>query len=332
MCDRQVVNKMIKYKTIKSKDLTFSSVLDTWYGLLEASHPSNTKFGWDYFPEALGKDYEDRSFFIVDGQHIIAFVPCGKYKDELSTFGGPIKIIFENFSKEASNEKIYQVILKNLILISKDCEKKLSVLGASENNFSVLDLVCLKLGATPRAQVTADVDLRHPEEYLKSNVRKSYKSLINWGKNNISLVYVNSQNKDFEKFETYRKFHCAIAGRETRSLRSWELMFQEICNGNGELSLGYVSEALVSGTLIIDGNEISVYASGVYDREKFENPISHWPVYNSILRSKKRNMKRFDLGIVASDLISSEKERAISFFKKGFATDFMFEKIWDLPK
>ena len=98
-----------------------------------------------------------------------------------------------------------------------------------------------------------------------------------------------------------------------------------------ELTLGYHMGELVSGTLIIDGKDISIYASGVYDRSKFNLPLSHWPLYDGILRSKKRGKKVFEIGLVDKGSNLEKKEMQIASFKRGFANNLSPEIHWLVP-
>ena len=99
-------------------------------------------------------------------------------------------------------------------------------------------------------------------------------------------------------------------------------MFEWIVSGNGELALGYLeSGELVAGTMVVDGSNVAYYASGVYDRNRFDKPIAHWPLHNAILRSRARGLLWLDSGDIPQKGTVTDKEFAIGFFKSGFATE-----------
>ena len=70
------------------------------------------------------------------------------------------------------------------------------------------------------------------------------------------------------------------------------------------------------------------YASGVYDRERFDQPLAHWPLYDAIRRSGARGMRRFDLGELPAKGTVSDKEFNIGYFKRGFASQIDMHLVW----
>ncbi len=172
------------------------------------------------------------------------------------------------------------------------------------------------LGVDPPSQIgkrIAMCDLALSEDHLHGALRKSYRSLINWGRRNLFL------DTGAKWLDTYREFHERIAGRITRSSESWEIMRDALAAGRGELRMAWLDGELVAGTMSIDGTEVSVYWSAVYDRSRFTRPIGHWPVYSAILAARDRGMKVYELGEVPTE--GPDKEIAIGFFKSGFATN-----------
>ena len=112
-----------------------------------------------------------------------------------------------------------------------------------------------------------------------------------------------------------------VTGSISHGSAYWDIFWQEIIAGHGELSLGFLNDGrLATGTLVIDAEETTYYASGVYDRELFDKPLGHFPVFDSIVRSKSRGLKTYDLGEIFPAGGSSEKEGQIGFFKKSITS------------
>ncbi|MFO1188948.1 MAG: GNAT family N-acetyltransferase [Alphaproteobacteria bacterium] len=164
---------------------------------------------------------------------------------------------------------------------------------------------------------------------LWRTMRKSFRSLVNWGRRETDLVRVNGSNPDRGLFDRYRAFHHQIAGRITRSDKFRDVMFDWIAAGHGELVLTYLADgALVAGTMIVDGKEIAYYASGVYDRTRFDRPMGHWPLFSAIMQSMERGIKAFDLGELPQRHQADPKEYAIGYFKRGFAQEIAPHFVW----
>ena len=81
--------------------------------------------------------------------------------------------------------------------------------------------------------------------------------------------------------------------------------------------------------MVADAGGTAYYASGVYDRSRFDKPLGHFPVFDAMIRAGGRGVARFDLGeIVPRTADADDKEVQIGFFKKGFTADFALINIW----
>ena len=259
---------------------------------------------------------------------------CGSNGDPISYYGMPIRIWFDKTIGIRSFKTSLRYSFDHLASSGRKNGSS-SVIVHDELSGPSASLLarCLHAaGAVPRLSLCARVDLEAPLEAINSNIRKSYRSLINWGKRSISLTYVNRDNPDFNMFNLYQELHQRIAGRITRPQTSWDIMFETIAGGGGELSLGRdASDGLISATLVIDGGDVSQYSSGVYDRKHFDKPIGHWPLYDAILRARSRGMSLFELGEVPAAGTASDKEVSIGHFKRGFAGRLDFQLAWETP-
>ena len=118
-------------------------------------------------------------------------------------------------------------------------------------------------------------------------------------------------------------FHRRIAGRTTRSQKTWDLLQQEMDAGRGELLVGFFEGALASSALYIDGGDTTIYWSAVYDRSLFPRALTHYGMWLEMERAKARGMKVLELGEVPEPGTASEKEINIGRSKRGFATEFI---------
>ncbi|MDC0990021.1 hypothetical protein OAR29_05690, partial [Rhodospirillales bacterium] len=163
---------------------------------------------------------------------------------------------------------------------------------------------------------------------IKKPIRKSYRSLINWGDRNIDYLIVDEQNVRKDIFAKFQNFHLKIAGRSTRPNESWQQMRHLVAEKRAVLILGSMNDRLVAATYMFHNTDYSLYGTGVYDRELFDKPISHGCVFHSLMALKDRGIKWCDLGNVYFPPNVDEKEKNIALFKKGFTKSVMVNDIW----
>lgn len=172
-----------------------------------------------------------------------------------------------------------------------------------------------------QAQAHGFVDLSLDLAGIKRNLRKSYKSLVNWGQREIAVKIITGDQASDEVFDQFRLFHAQVAGRVTRPKSSWDEMQRLTRDGRALLVVGHLDGALLATTFIVHNGLTALYASGVYDREKFDKPVAHWPLVQSFLALGPLGPKILNLGETGEIPGMSDKEISIAFFKKGFASE-----------
>lgn len=105
-------------------------------------------------------------------------------------------------------------------------------------------------------------------------------------------------------------------------------MFQRVARDQALLLVARLDGRPVAATLVTKFRGIAVYASGAYVRDLGKFPVSHWPLYASILAAKRSGCYRFLLGPAYYDQAFrvSEKLRSIANFKRGFATEIVMHR------
>lgn len=164
----------------------------------------------------------------------------------------------------------------------------------------------------------ANIALSLSEANIRMNVRKSYKSLINWGYKNLQIQVLDYSNITIDKFESFHRFHIEVAGRVTRSNESWTQQYNAICQKKGTLVLGYLNNVLVSGVYTAYGKAKAYYGVAVNNRDLMAQhlPIGHVLLIEAILKAKQDGLEQFILGDVA--VSGDEKLDAIAKYKRGF--------------
>jgi hypothetical protein len=294
------------------------------------AHPFTGEFGRQYYPEVFTSSVADESFAVIAGNVPMLVVLCTSGKAHLDYFGMPLRLFQRSGLDEKTVEKVTQAAFAKVDAIISSKNLKRSIVGDTSIDgwLSAVGKECLNRGYVAAVKLNSDCDLSVTEEELRQGIRRSYKSLINWGQRNLRMEFVDAANRNRSLFSRYQEFHRDVAGRSTRPQRSWEVMFDWIAGGGGELLMGFLENGeLAAGTIIVDGTQVASYASGVYDRKKFDKPMAHWPLWLGILRSKQRGLRRFDIGdIPFSD--SEKKQFDIGYFKRGFAGRLSMSVCW----
>lgn len=311
-------------------DPRFAVALEAVAPVAEEDHPAFGAFGRAYYPAALAGLAMDVSVAVFGG-HGVELVLLGSIQqDEISYFGMPMQ---PRFARGLSEKRMRSSLGTALAYLAERFPSASCRIADPEcGQASDLGRIMLAMGASPTVVVEAVASLEGSEADLLRPLRKSYRSLVNWGRRSLNLTHINRENPDRAGFDRYREFHLKVAGRVTRPLDSWNIMFDTLKRGMGELSLGEDMQGrLLAATLVIDGAAVAQYASAVYEREEFDQPLAHWPVVSAMLRAKDRGMKYFDLGVIPSQDAASEKEFNIGRFKRGFTDRFVYRIVWTLP-
>lgn len=166
------------------------------------------------------------------------------------------------------------------------------------------------------------IDLTLSDEHLWQSVRKSYRSLINWSKENLDLSVVTSSNFSAAAFESFKQLHIEAAGRKTRSDESWDVQAQQIRDSAAFLVVGTKEGRVVTGMFNLFDHTQAFYAVAASDRILMANdlPLAHGPLWYSIHISKRLGLKRFSFGDVSKSE-SDPKLNDITSFKRGFCTE-----------
>ena len=179
------------------------------------------------------------------------------------------------------------------------------------------------------------VDLTRDIESIYGDVRKSYKSSINWGRRCLQMRYLSGSQLDDSAVSDAL---CALRKSQEQVYSQYGDAFDRrlydeaiaMCKiGAGEVSISHLPDGDVCGAVIVtDARGISYYALGGARIADGNRSPSHWNVFHAIERAKIRGNVEFHLGRLFGPPISSngyttrkmsKRERDISFFKHGFS-------------
>lgn len=308
------------------KDAFAHALNDPAFATIEA-WPLTSAHGRRYYAAIHGD--HDASFAVCAGEEALLVCLCAPLGERLGFYGTPLRLV----AREGLDETAYRAAVKATFdhlaqLAETHNAKEIMIEEQAVPNLSSLGEAALARDAEVSVSITAQVDLTAGSAAWRQALRKSFRSFINWGQRNLTIRFVNCEARGRPLFDQYQQFHAETAGRITRSQASWDVTYEWIASGGGELILGFLDGRLVAGSMFLDGTGISVYGSGVYDRALFDKPLAHYPLWLGIERTHGRGMKTLELGELPFKGAATDKEYNIGYFKRGFATHLETRLIW----
>lgn len=305
------------------------------FGKLKNQHPfissSYSPQVLDYFRvRALDSGYE-----VIDKSCILTFndIPYSGFlggvfvKEDfasISFFEIPCLAI-DSFYISLKQKKQIHLFLRELLSLDFN-EFKIRGANCSSSLPSMCDYLLtnslVKLSSLP----TRLIDLKHDESELKRSLRKSYHSLINWGLREMDIQIYDQSNISWKIISQFRDLHIQEAGKETRSIRTWEKQFEAIASGAAFCITAILNKELVSAAYFSCSDRHCYYGSSASRRELFDKPISHALIWKAILEAKRLGALVFETGSTFVETINpslSIKEKNISYFKQGFGGDLI---------
>jgi len=300
----------------------------------EKLSPGTTFFYTDAFHQWNQKIYSyqtDDTFVVVSpSKEILALVPLYTFQENGKTFyaRGPgymrAPLFFCPFSSNHFN-RVATFVFEHI----KECAQKHSV-HAHRLGIEAIELlegrlyfnVLMDYGYKPEYGVTNIIDTRLKPEELWTNLRKSYHRLINKAKKSFHVKIVDSQHFDFDLCEEYRKLHHLAAGRDTRPVESFHVMYAIIKENKAFLVLVFDADGKARGAHFFLYNGIYAYSGSAANDPSLDSlsGVGHLAVWEGVLCAQRLGCHFLDQGPLMHQRgeASSEKEINIDYFKQGF--------------
>lgn len=270
---------------------------------------------FNYYKEYFGDAWKDLSLVVFEKKCFYICIYMLTNGKELSFFGSPLEIYVDSSLPTQNLNKAFTEIYSKL----EELNKKL---GGAFIRFYEEPHFLLKYYEHENFEshivFENSIDLTKSEDEIFMCLRKSYKSLINWGKRNLELHIYDQSNMTDEIMCQFEEFHIQVSKRRTRSHESWMLQAESIKEGLGYIVFCNYEGKLVSATLVLNGESECYYGVCVNDRELMAQnlPIGHYGLYKSILIAKEKGLKKFNFGDVSDN--ADPKINAIVKYKRGF--------------
>jgi len=291
----------------------------------------HTQYTIPYFQmqsEEAGIHTQDRSFVAMweDTPHIAFIgsmierdgvrdlfahkVPCTLIEDKRQARDKPTKAVIRMFDELVSD--INGTVQMRDFLI--------------DGTISSLSEHMLRHGASATPAYSQVINLSQEESRLKSRLRKSYRSLINWGLRELNPRVLTTDDISWEDVLAFRDLHTRVAGRETRTEATWRRQFEAVKRDQGFVVMGYQGEELVTAGLFSHNTCNCYYSSSASRRDLFDKPLFHALMWTAILHARNRGLRWLEMGdqvlLAANDASEIDpKEVSIMDFKAGFGSD-----------
>ena len=179
-----------------------------------------------------------------------------------------------------------------------------------------------KLGFNDISLATQVLDLAGNEQDILRQMRKGHRADIARAAGLMEVSVLDRSSITAESFERYRLLHRKAAGRVTRPLETFQMMHDWIRAGQAILCVVTMERKDVGFSLISVYKDGAYYSSSCEDPEFNHLPIGHLLQWRTIQWLKQHGIRQYEIGIqqFTSQFHShtSEKERKIAFFKRGF--------------
>lgn len=269
-----------------------------------------------YYREYLGQNNCNRSIIMLHQETPILALTRLCEANEINFAGQPSEII------SVVNRIETRIATVAMISYLKKISNSIGFSGVIDNNSVVIKELAGFITSTNH-DYHGYVDLSLPEATYKKVIRKSYKSLLNWGEKNLSIQLVDQDAKDLSEFKAFQALHLRASGKITRSEATWSKQFEMIGAGFGFLVNAYYNDEIVGGCYIMNDQKQAFYgvAAGRRDLMAKNIPVNHFPLYHAVRHCQKQGLTKFNLGNISKDQTGNSKLNNINQFKRGFCTD-----------
>lgn len=261
----------------------------------------------------------DKSFVVLQEEKPVALFLGNisrKKKNVLKMYSLPSTYFEGNSLIKKSTKKL---IIEHFKKILTECKEKIEFEDYLKGGkINIISEYLISKKAEIKHKIYKKIDLSQSENDLRQSIRKSYKSLLNWGEREIKIKFYDDKNISKDIFDLYKNLHFEVTEKKTRSDKSWEIQHDLIKSKNCFLVLGEYKKEIVSGGMFFNNGFVCNYGSSVSKRELFHKPIFHNMLWSSFLFAKQKKFQSFLIQWGELKKKNTKKEDSINLFKDGF--------------
>lgn len=309
---------------------------------------------WLYYTQNYRPDLKSKnlSFLLINNHKVIGICPLflettkigDEETKELSFGGSPTPMpALENDLSESNREKRYKLIFENIDKLSQEYQASRVTIRASplspsyiQSNYSQNNIL-MKYGYIPISLNTQIIDLTKNQATLWADIRHGHAYDINRGMKYIQATAFDKNNLTKDVYTQYQQLHHKAAGRVTRPQITFDLMYSWILQGYATLFAATINKQYVGFSYVYTYKSAAYYGSACNDPDCSQEPIGHVLQWKTIQCLKDQGFKFYEIGwqnyASLPYCITSQKEVAISTFKRGFGgfsvPQFIGEKYYN---
>lgn len=287
-----------------------------------------------YRPELHPKNY---SFFCQDENRIAAICPLVREAPAPGACGGaefsyggdpcPAPVLADSLSQK-ERKRVARAVLDEVEalagrLVVQRVSFSMSSLSRSFAKMSGPQAnPLLKHGFGDISLATQIIDLSAQEQQLLHGMRKGHRADIARAAKHLACGVLDATTITPDAFDSYRRLHHKAAGRVTRPLETFRLMYEWICQGMAVLAQATLSGRDVGFALVSFYKGAAYYSSSCEDPEHNQLPIGHLMQWKIMKWLQEHGILRYEIGIQTyGNLLhapATQKDLNIALFKRGF--------------
>jgi hypothetical protein len=158
---------------------------------------------------------------------------------------------------------------------------------------------------------------------IRSNIRNSFKSLINKTKKSTNLIVLDKDNLDREIFDKYVDTHYEIKGNN-RTKEAFEEDYKAVCSGLQVILISEYENTFIGVVVLYTFNKKAIYNSSMqrYDFDKiYPNHFLMWESIEYLHKNKYEYFLNGEQVVESSFYEVSQKEKNLSYFKKAWGAE-----------
>ena len=247
-------------------------------------------------------DVQDHSMVLYYGDDICAVWPLFTYQQggqwQLASTGraSVLPPLFTAGTSVNQRKKITQYCIEytNKLAFDKQIKRWSAMRLAHDIILDSWHKQLMESAAILSARHCLYLDVTQSLEIIWGGFRSSYKSPLKRAEERWQTRIIDKPNQ--AEIERFRQLHITVAGKETRSEHSWELQRKLCCDDNGFLVFIEEENALIGASLFIHSDTECYYGVGAYDRDKFDQPVSHLAQWLAIQECQHRHIGCYRIG------------------------------------